>query len=329
MRLGRRPPSGHVHVRLAAAGICVLAMGLSCPAQKVQTLAAGTTESPGGAEKRDSIGLFFTGSTLGALKPCGCSGGQLGGLEKRTSILDSVPKADRLVIDTGSLVAGDHEQDLIKYRILFEAFRLLGYDVVHLTSQDMETAGNLGVLTEGDKAFGVVAAGGQGPGVSRSFHKRLAAGKSAISVNVAAFDARTGRIDQAAGLFPDGDRARTINVLILDGCEGRDAGDILSAVPPAVDCVVYPSDSDEPRLLSQPGARPLVFTVGRFGRHVGRVDVTIPSGKSIPPCNLPMSRLGRNFPRMRNSLPFIGPTSSLSETAICSKSTRVSRCGKA
>jgi hypothetical protein len=203
----------------------------------------------------------------------------VGGLERRTSIFDSVPKASRLVVDTGSLVVSDREQDLIKYRILFEAFGLLSYDAVHLTSQDMEAAGNLGVLTDGDKAFGVVTASGQDAGVSRSFHKQLTAGKSAITVNVAAFDAGTGQIDRVAGLFPDGDKTRTINVLILEGCEGRVPGDILSAVPPVVDCVAYPSDADEPRLLSQPGDRPLVFTVGRFGRHIGRINVTIPSGK--------------------------------------------------
>ncbi|MEA3227392.1 MAG: hypothetical protein U9Q07_15685, partial [Planctomycetota bacterium] len=29
----------------------------------------------------DKLSVFFTGDTLGKLKPCGCSGGQLGGLE--------------------------------------------------------------------------------------------------------------------------------------------------------------------------------------------------------------------------------------------------------
>ena len=279
MGLGHRSLSGYMHIRLAAASICVLAAGVSCPAEKVQKPVTTTADVLNHAENHDDVVLFFTGSTLGALKPCGCSGGQLGGLEKRKGIFDDGPKTGRMIIDTGALVQSDREQEIIKFRVLFEAFRLLGYDVVHLTAQDVETAGNLGVLTDGDRPFGVISASGQGTGVSRSFTRQLTVEGHTISVNVTAFDAQAARIDQATRLFPDGDAARTVNVLILQGCEGSALQDILSAMPPTVDCVVYPSDSDEPRVLSQPGARPLVFTVGRFGRHISRVSVTIPPQK--------------------------------------------------
>jgi len=228
-------------------------------------------------EDRDDIVLFFTGNVLGALKPCGCSGGQLGGLERRTSIFATAPAANRLIVDTGALIQGDGEQDLIKFRIMFEAFRLLGYDAVHLTARDVETAGNLGILADGEKPFGVIAARGQGTGVSRSFAKQFTAGDHTISVNIVAFDAQAGQIDQTAGLFPDGDAARTINVLIVGDYEGHAPQDILRGVPSTVDCVICPSDSDEPRLLSEPDARPLAFTVGRFGRYVSRVTVAVPA----------------------------------------------------
>ena len=33
-------------------------------------------------------------------------------------------------------------------------------------------------------------------------------------------------------------------------------------------CVICPSKSDEPQLLSKPGDVPLVCTVGRFGRYI-------------------------------------------------------------
>jgi hypothetical protein len=280
--LRHRPLSGWVHIKLAAVSICVLAVGLSCPAEKAQAPQTTTADRIDPPANHDQAVLFFTGSTLGALKPCGCSGGQLGGLEKRRSVFDEAPKANRLIIDTGALVQSDREQDLIKFRILFEAFGLLGYDVVHLSPGDMGTAGNLGILSEGEKPFAIVAASGQGTGVSRSFAKKLTAGKSTISVNVAALDAQTGRIDRVAALFPDGDAAGTIKVLILEGCEGRAPQDVLSAIPPSVDCVVWPSDADEPRLLSQPGANPLVFTVGRFGRHICRIGVTIPPQEGRP-----------------------------------------------
>ena len=273
MGLGHRPASGFMRITLAAASICALAAGLSCPSQRVQTPAVTAAESP------DDIVLFFTGSALGALKPCGCSGGQLGGLERRTSIFAASPKASRLIVDTGDMVQSDGEQDLIKFRILFEGFRLLGYDLVHLTPRDGAIAANLGILNESDKPFKIIAAGGQDSGMPPSFARQLTVRGRTISVNIAAFDAQAGRMDQAAGLFPDGDAAQKVNILILGGYEGRAAQDILSTVPPTIDCVICPSDSDEPRLLSEPGARPLAFTVGRFGRHVSRVGVTVPARK--------------------------------------------------
>ena len=271
MGLGHRPASGYTRVILAATGICALAIGLSCPSPQVQPPAVTATEN------RDDIALFFTGSTLGALKPCGCSGGQLGGLERRTSIFAASPKASRLIVDTGDMVQSDGEQDLIKFRVLFEGFRLLGYDLVHLTPQDGKIAANLGILSEGEKPFKIIAARGQDMGMPPSFTKRFTVKGRTVSVNVAAFDAQDGRIDQGAGLFPDGDPAQTVNILILEGYDARAAQDILGMVPPTVDCVICPADSDEPRLLSEPGARPLAFTVGRFGRHVSRISVTIPA----------------------------------------------------
>jgi hypothetical protein len=228
-------------------------------------------------ESRDDIVMFFTGETLGSLKPCGCSGGQLGGLERRTSIFAVSPRANRLIVDTGGLVQNDDEQDLIKFRILFEGFRLLGYDLVCLTPQDEKTAANLGILDEGDRSFNIIAARGQDANMPVSFTRQFTVREHTISVNVAVLDAQAGPISRAAELFPDGDAAQRVNILILGGCEGRAAENILSAVPQSIDCVICPSDSDEPRLLSEQGARPLAFTVGRFGRHVSRLGVTVPA----------------------------------------------------
>ena len=273
MGLGHGPASAYTRVILAAAGICVLAVGLSCPSQHARAPAVAASENP------DDLVLFFTGSTLGALKPCGCSGGQLGGLEKRTSIFAASPAAGRLIVDTGGMVQSDGEQDLIKFGILFEGFRLLGYDLIHLTAQDTKIAANQGTLNEGDKPFKIIAARGQDAGVSGSFTRQFQVRGRPISINIAAFDAKGGGIDQAAGLFPDGDAAQGVNVLILEGSEGRAAQGVLSTVPPTIDCVICPSDSDEPRLMSEPGARPLAFTVGRFGRHVSRIGVTVPAQK--------------------------------------------------
>jgi hypothetical protein len=49
----------------------------------------------------------------------------------------------------------------------------------------------------------------------------------------------------------------------------------LAARVPEIDGIICPSDTDEPQLLSDPGVTPLVFTIGRFGRHVCRLDVAV------------------------------------------------------
>ena len=52
----------------------------------------------------------------------------------------------RLIVDTGSLVEGGSEQDLIKFNIIIQAFSLLDYDMVNLTKKDIGMAENLGPL---------------------------------------------------------------------------------------------------------------------------------------------------------------------------------------
>ena len=109
------------------------------------------------------------------MRPCGCSGGQLGGLEKRPAVFDRVPASRRLIVDTGNLAAGDGEQDLIKFRILFEAMGLLDYDMVCLTDQDVAMAERLGLLDESPAGVRVSSRiGMRGPECSRSGSRTLA-----------------------------------------------------------------------------------------------------------------------------------------------------------
>jgi hypothetical protein len=206
--------------------------------------------------------VFFTGSELGSLRPCGCSGGQLGGLEKRSAVFNGVPASRRLIVETGALVERDREQDLMKFRILFEAFKLLNYDVVHLTGQDDAIGARLGLSADPQRGFAFIRAAEQGR--SAVFTKRIEVGSRDITVNIAPFGSRS------FALQPPG--ASEVNILILERC---DSG-LLKTIEeqgPGVQCVVCPSNSDEPQLLSKPGDVPLVFTVGRFGRHVCRLGV--------------------------------------------------------
>jgi hypothetical protein len=181
-----------------------------------------------------------------------------------------------MVVDTGSLSAGDGEQDLLKFGIFWEAFRLLRYDLVCLTREDIAMAERLGLLTSPQQAFGLLE---DRDGAVQVFRKQFR--DLGLTVNVAAFDSRTTPAEDAADLFAGDPAASALNILILRDSDRVLLRDLI-AKSKGIDCVIFPSDADEPHILSEGGATPLVITVGRLGRHIGRLQVTI-SAKGARP----------------------------------------------
>lgn len=272
-------PSRRIDIRFFLSSICILAAGLSCPSET----ATGPSVRP--AQEPDRIILFFTGNELGALKPCGCSGGQLGGLSKRAAIFGRVPPGRRTIIDTGALVGSDQEQDLVKFGVLFEALGLLGYDVAHLTRQDVEIARSLGLLSNADRPFKIIS-GQWGPEAgrdnhSRSFGKEFRVNGRNVVVNVLALDAHSDPIERAGEFFAGRPDRLGVGVLILQNCDAQSRR--AWARQSGADCLVCPTDADEPQILSEPGTKPLIFTPGRFGRHVVRLEVDFsgPQGELV------------------------------------------------
>jgi hypothetical protein len=237
-------------------------------------------------EVNDELVVFLTGNELGSLRPCGCSGGQLGGIEKRSAVFNSTPASRRVVVETGSLVAGDHEQDLMKFRILVEALRLLHYDVVHLTDQDYETATRLGVFADGRPPFQVLHAVEKGQ--SPVFTKRVRVGERDLTVNVVSFDSPSAVLNPPSYIFQPPDTS-SLNILILDYVDAKPLQDgypealmLRSWVSYGAECVICPSRSDEPQVLNRRERGPLVCAVGRFGRYVCRLDIAFEERTNRP-----------------------------------------------
>jgi len=236
---------------------------------------------PGHESRR--LTVFLTGNELGALKPCGCSGGQLGGFDRRWAVLNSVPASKRMIVDTGRFVEGDSEQERIKFSIIIEAFSLLGYDVVNLTEKDIEMARNLGLLESISAAFNVISAG-RAPDVNvpARFTKQLSLNNRLVIVNVASVDVQNGRTEALRELFTSPTAAKilpaTVNVLVLNQ---RDTAVINSISKMGiVDCVVVPPESDEPVVIGDPNKgvllgspHGLVVSAGRYGKYVGRLQI--------------------------------------------------------
>ncbi len=243
--------------------ICLSMLSASCVPDRQPESSAGAIQ------RDDEFVVFLTGYELGELKPCGCSGGQLGGLDRRWAVLSSVPNQKKLTIDVGSFVESDSEQDLIKYSVLIQAFGLLDYDVVNLTRKDLEIARNLGLLF--NPVVGFISPYGTGEKMAGRFQNQYLLKDKYITISVLTCSVEISPIEQIREVFAPKPDKQGVNILIIDQYDET----IVSSIAElgTVDCLVFPSDSDEPRIIGDPNERPLIFSVGRFGRYVCKLVI--------------------------------------------------------
>lgn len=233
------------------------------------------------ANNADVVTVFLTGNGLGVLKPCGCSGGQLGGLDRRGAVFNTVPAKRRMIVDTGFFVESDGEQDLIKFDIVTRALGQLDYDVVNLTEEDITIAENLGLKDIISSFFNIITS--RRPtdaNLPAAFTKKFLLKDKVIAVKVATFDVETAPVERIEKLFPHEAGLQTINILILNRC----VPEIIDSIKKKafVDCLICPASSDEPALLSARNKRPLVISVGRFGRYICKLQIKPAKDKGIP-----------------------------------------------
>ena len=251
-------------------------------------------QSPTGSSRHETdmsetITVFFTGHELGELKPCGCSGGQLGGLDRRTAVFDTVPEVQRLIIDTGSLVKSESEQNLIKFNIIIQAFDLLGYDLIHFDRHDLEIINNnFGSPDSYESIMNVIAPSGPlSSDIPAQFTQKFQLHEKIVDLTVATIDVNITPIEfidelyfPASGHGPE-NPGYPVNILILNRCEPELIKSIAEKAP-SVDCLICPSDSDEPHIVGDPNTRPLAFTVGRKGRHITKLEIDTSQMKDRP-----------------------------------------------
>jgi len=245
---------------ILSAGSCIL--GISAVEQDETTSNA------------EQITVFITGNELGKMKPCGCSEGQLGGLEKRAAILKSVPASRRLIIDTGRVVEDRGDQSQIKFEIIFEAFRRLGYDLVNLTEEDIEVARDLALLENISDTLKLISCRQlSDANIPQKYSRRFLLSNEALTLTVAAFDPERAPIEQVRELFAARPDSRTFNILIANCCDS--ASIKLIAETGLVDCLICPPEGDKPQIVGDPNRRPLVISAPRFGKYVGKLRISL------------------------------------------------------
>ena len=222
--------------------------------------------------KDDMLTIFLTGNELGQLQPCGCSGVQLGGFDRRFTILNSVPESKRLIVDTGALVESDGEQDTIKFNIITLAMELLAYDLVNLTEKDIQMVKNIELSESIGSLFNVISSQKiDDVNIPAQFTRKFLLKGKKVPITIASFDPATFVVKKIQSLFPFRSDPGAVNILILKRCDEKVIDSI--AKTGFIDCLVCPAESDEPMVISDPNKRPLVISAGRFGKYVGKLEI--------------------------------------------------------
>lgn len=223
------------------------------------------------AQTQGLVTIFFTGNELGSMQPCGCSGGQLGGLDRRYAILNAVPAQNRLIFDTGSLVPESTEQNLIKFNIIVQAYIQLGYDAVNLTEQDILIARQAGLLDSFGSALNCITANAADDvKLPSKFTKKFTQNGIVFETAVAAAETEDQLFGLAEQFSSPAGSPSGVNILILNRADAK----TIAAVSEMniVDILIVPPQSDEPTLISDSNTSPLVIASGRLGKYVGKIQ---------------------------------------------------------
>jgi hypothetical protein len=254
----------------ARAGIVICAL---CIALWVQDAAAEPNVA--GCEGKakaacDTITVFVTGNDLGELRPCGCSGGQLGGFDRRATLLEAVSPERRFILDTGNLIKDETEQSLIKLDIIMQAFSMLSYDVVSLTKEDAAIAESMGL--PGNVPFRFIGAQSAAePNLPQAFSKQMELGQRVVTVTVAAADEDESSIEKAANELSAIQADTPINIVVFNG--SQEAAQQHLAELERANVVIVQADSDEPSVLKRTDKGMMIISAGRLGKYVGRLDI--------------------------------------------------------
>ena len=214
------------------------------------------------------LSVFITGNTQSYLKPCGCSGGQLGGFERRAAVFAAAPAEKRLLLDTGNMLAGFSEQDMVKFDVIMRAFFLLGYDVVNLNHRDIQLAQDSGALID-DGVKVIACCEADDVNLPRVFSKKMQLAGKEIAVSVASVDVESGAVEKAGEIFALS--GRDVKILLLNKCDEQVITKLIKKE--TADVIICPGDSDEPEIFDEFGKKTLVIAPGKFGKYIGELTI--------------------------------------------------------
>jgi len=181
-------------------------------------------------------------------------------------------------VDTGNLLQGRTPQDVLKLTIIFQALSILEYDVANLNADEFSLATELGLVAGG--GFRIITAAADDDAQTKpSYSKALRIGDRTVRVRVAAVKGQTATADSLQSLFAVAQVDLALNILIIDDCSPEIADRI--KLCDAVDVVVCPTASDEPRIVDKKSDRPLFVSAGRLGKYFGKLTAQLTADNQL------------------------------------------------
>ena len=94
---------------------------------------------------KEQVSIVFTGEENGYLKPCGCTGGQLGGIARRYELIESLKTDAHIVlpVSLGDLAKYQDRQSEIKTETMLKAMDMMGYVVHNIGENDLAMGSSL------------------------------------------------------------------------------------------------------------------------------------------------------------------------------------------
>lgn len=236
--------------------------------------------------------LFITGCQLGSLRPCGCAGGQLGGLERLPAIFHQLPSKERFLLDIGWWTRTQGQQDLLKVQTLFRGLQLIGYDLVHLTDLDVQMATSVGLIPVSNGPGLITDQPIPEIGLQDRFYQSVVtrAGQILIQAESVRLDRLRSSIEH---LEPVTGADLRLNVFIADRYGPIDIG---PREQKRLICIILPAASDQPMILSDDN--PTIVSMGRYGRYVVRLDLLVDSGPRLVPSVIAVSEQLASHPEL-------------------------------
>ena len=264
---------------------------LSSAKKGPQTSDTSQTASINHRFKPEHFVLMFTGNWEGHLGPCGCAEQMLGGIDRRSRILNGIARDKRLLLDTGRLIKTNSLQAQLKLETFLLSMQKLGYDAIGLTYDELVMKDALGIapdttppvvasnLTpEATKAYSTI----------RSFEKTLHWEKHqrrclvlalsemgpeeqnpATSESIQAIRATR----SAENIDPQKPSDQRL-VIVLMASASEEILASLRAIR-AVDLVVKSGYTDKPELIRESQSHLTVLTTGHLGKYLAVIELPV------------------------------------------------------